>query len=102
MQEDIISSYHCYKFEFEIEDCKKTDYKKNFSQEVLNEIYDLIPMYFGLSFGCNDYDNWNGNPNAVLNDIYTSMGYWMIESYDYGSEEVENAIEELVAYAKEW
>lgn len=90
-------SYIAYKFDFEIEDCKKTEYEKNYSPEVLTEIYELIPMYFGLTFGCDDYDNWNGDPNVVLNDIYHSMGYWMIDSYDYDSAENKRASEELNA-----
>lgn len=93
----VLDEYNYYKFEFEIEDCKKTDYEKHYSSEVLNEIYEIIPMYFDSTFGCDDYDNWNGTPNVVLNDIYHSMGYWMIDSYDYDSDEIKRAVEELNA-----
>ncbi len=79
-----------YKVEF-----LKTDYEILYSKEVLDEIFEAIPMEFGQTFGCDDYDNWNGNPNDVLNDIYHSMGYWEIDSYDYGSNESKSAIEEL-------
>lgn len=89
--------YIAYKFEFEIEGCQKTEYEKNYSSEVLTEIYELIPMCFGLTFGYDDYDNWDGTPNTVLNDIYHSMGYWMIDCYDYDSEEIKRASEELNA-----
>lgn len=95
LQEEFVSEYRHYKFEFEIKDCKKTDYEKNFSKEVLNEIYDLIPMYYGFSFGCDDYDDWSGDPNSVLNDIYHSTGCWMMDGYEYGSEEVKKANEEM-------
>lgn len=81
-----------YKLEF-----KKTEYEKNFSSEVLKEIYEINPMWFGLTFGCDDYDNWNGTPNVVLNDIYQSMGCWRLDSYDYDTDEVKRANEELNA-----
>ncbi len=93
------AKYIAYKFSRTITGCKKTDYEKHYSSEVLKEVYELIPMYFGLTFGCDDYDNWNGTPNAVLNDIYHSMCYWMIDSYDYDSDEVKRANEELSSSA---
>ena len=79
-----------YKFEF-----VKTGYENRYPKEVINEIFEAIPMEFGLTFGCDDYNNWDGNPNYILNDIYHSMGYWGMDSYDYDSEEHKSAVEEL-------
>lgn len=79
-----------YKIEF-----IKKDYENHYSKEVLNEIYEAIPTEFGLSFGCDDYDNWNGAPNDILNDTYHSMGCWKMESYDYGTSEHKKAVQEL-------
>lgn len=70
---------------------QKTDYEKRYSEEVLNEISELFP----IEFGCDDYNNWDENPNTVLNDIYYSMGRWAIDTYDNESAEHKAAVEEL-------
>lgn len=69
----------------------KTDYEKHFSEEVLNEISDLLP----IDFGFNDYNNWNGDPNTVLNDVYYSIGRWTVEMYECDSTEHKMVVEEL-------
>ncbi|MBQ3044654.1 MAG: hypothetical protein IJD49_01755 [Clostridia bacterium] len=69
----------------------KTDYEKRFSEEVLNEFSELVP----IEFGCDDYKNWDGDPNTILNDIYYSMGRWAVDTYDCESAEHKMAVEEL-------
>ena len=72
------------KYSFEIQ---KTDFEKNYSEELLMNISRLVPMEFGLD----DYDNWNGTPNEVINDVLccvqVSRNNWFFERYDSDSPE---------------
>lgn len=54
------------KYRFTIQ---KSDFEKNYSEETLMEISNLVPMEFGYD----DYDNWNGTPNEVINDALFCM-----------------------------
>lgn len=66
---------------------QKTDFEKNYSEETLMKISRLVPMEFGLD----DYDNWNGTPNEVVNDVLCCMknsrNDWFFERYDSDSPE---------------
>lgn len=72
------------KYSFTIQ---KTDFEKNYSEEILMNISRLVPMGFGLD----DYDNWNGTPNEVINDVLrcvrVSRNNWFFERYDSDSPE---------------
>ncbi len=72
------------KYSFTIQ---KTDFEKNYSEELLMNISKLVPMEFGLD----DYNNWNGTPNEVINDVLrcvrVSRNNWFFERYDSDSPE---------------
>lgn len=70
---------------------EKTDFDKIYPEEVLDEISRFIPM----EYGCDDYDNWDGTPNEIINDIYYCCSRFLFDSYDYGSREWEKAIAEM-------
>ena len=48
---------------------RKVNFEKEYSEEFLMEILTLIPM----EFGCDDYDNWGGTPNEILNDAFSDL-----------------------------
>ncbi len=74
---------------------QKTDFEKNYSEEILMNISSLVPMEFGLD----DYDNWNGTPNEVINDVLrcvqNSRNNWFFERYDSDSPEYTAARNEM-------
>lgn len=80
------------KYSFTIQ---KTDFEKNYSEELLMNISRLVPMKFGLD----DYDNWNGTPNEVINDVLccvqVSRNNWFFERYDNDSPEYIAAEKEI-------
>lgn len=80
------------KYSFTIQ---KTDFEKNYSEEILMNISRLVPMGFGLD----DYDNWNGTPNEVINDVLrcvqVSRNNWFFERYDNDSPEYTAAQNEM-------
>lgn len=84
--ETIRISNEKYQFTFE-----KTNFEDNYSEEFLKELSILIPMDFGYE----DYENWNGTPNEILNDVYHGGYYWRIGGYDYKSEEWNAAKSEI-------
>ncbi len=75
---------------------QKTDFEKNYSEEMLMNISSLVPMEFGLD----DYDNWNGTPNEVINDVLrcmkSSRNNWFFERYDSDSPEHTAARNEML------
>ena len=80
------------KYSFTIQ---KTDFEKNYSEEILMNISSLVPMEFGLD----DYDNWNGTPNEVINDVlccvHVSRNNCFFERYDNDSPEYTAAQNEM-------
>ncbi len=80
------------KYSFTIQ---KTDFEENYSEEILMNISSLVPMEFGLD----DYDNWNGTPNEVVNDVLcclkNSRNNWFFERYDSDSPEYTAALNEI-------
>lgn len=84
--ETIKVSNEKHQFTFE-----KTNFEDNYSEEFLEELSILIPMDFGYE----DYENWDGTPNEILNDVYHSGYYWRIGGYDYESEEWNAAKSEI-------
>lgn len=70
---------------------EKTDFEKNYSEELLMEILRLIPM----EYGCDDYKNWNGTPNEILNDAYFGTSVWQCEGFEYNSLEWNNGVKEM-------
>jgi len=83
------------KYRFTIQ---KSDFEKNYSEETLMEISNLVPMEFGYD----DYDNWNGTPNEIINDVLlclrNSRDNWFFERYSYGSDEWKAALTEIETY----
>ncbi len=75
----------------------KTDFEKNFDEELLLKLSETIPMEFGYE----DYDKWNFSANVILNDVLlgneSRIGYW-IERYDFESEQAKKAQEEMMSY----
>ena len=57
--ESVIVESDNYKFTL-----KKSDFENNYSEDILMKISNLIP----LEYGKNDYENWNGTPEEVIND----------------------------------
>lgn len=61
---------------------QKTEFEKNYSEEILMDITRLVPMLYGYD----DYENWNGTPNEVINDalwcMQASRNNWFFERYD--------------------
>ncbi len=80
------------KYRFTIE---KTDFEKNFSEEELMAISRLVPMEYGYD----DYYNWNGTPDEVINDallcMKNSRNDWFFERYDTDTPQWNAALEEL-------
>lgn len=70
---------------------RKVNFEKEYSEEFLMEILTLIPM----EFGCDDYDNWGGTPNEILNDAFFGSSIWQVEGFEYGSVEWNQAVDEL-------
>ncbi len=70
---------------------KKTNFEENYSKEFLLELLDLIPMEYGYD----DYDNWNGTPNEILNDAFFGTSVWRIDGYEYKSDEWNDAVAEM-------
>ena len=80
------------KYQYTIE---KTDFEKNYSEEELMAISRLVPMEYGYD----DYYNWNGTPDEVINDallcMKSSRNDWFFERYDSDSPQAKAALEEL-------
>ena len=70
---------------------KKTNFEDNYSEEFLMELLDLIPMEYGYD----DYDNWNGTPNEILNDAFFGTSVWRVGGYEYKSDEWNAAVAEI-------
>lgn len=86
------------KYRFTIQ---KTDFEKNYSEETLMEISELVPMEFGYD----DYYNWNGSPNEVINDVLlclrNSRNNWFFERFPNESAEWKSAEAEIETYEYE-
>lgn len=52
-----------WKYTFEI---PKTDFESKYSEKELFMFLDFIP----LSFGCDDYYDWSGDGNQIINDMF--------------------------------
>lgn len=80
------------KYQYTIE---KTDFENNYSEEELVAISCLVPMEYGYD----DYYNWNGTPDEVINDallcMKNSRNNWYFERYDTDSPQWSAALEEL-------
>lgn len=76
----------------------KTDFEDNYSDELLLNIVELIPM----SYGADDYDNWDGTPEEVINDAimcnFNSKKLMYFERYDSNSPEWQAALDEIAGY----
>lgn len=70
---------------------EKTDFENNYSEELLMEILNIIPM----EYGCDDYENWNGTPNEILNDAFFSANISHFECFEYDSAEYNDAVREM-------
>lgn len=85
-----------YSFTFE-----KTDFEHNYSEDFLMEVSNLVPMEFGYD----DYDNWNGTPNEVVNDVLYCMkpsrGHWFFYRYSTDSPQWVAAEKEMSTYPYE-
>ncbi|MBQ2841464.1 MAG: hypothetical protein IJE72_00345 [Clostridia bacterium] len=61
---------------------QKTNFEKYYSEELLMDITHLVPMLYGYD----DYENWNGTPNEVINDalrcMQASRNNWFFERYN--------------------
>ncbi len=79
---------------------EKTAFEKNYSEEFLLKIYNMLPMDYGYE----NYYNWNGKANEILNDAticcYSSRNWWF-ERFDYGSEQKKVAKEEIMSYGED-
>lgn len=77
---------------------QKSDFEKNCSEELLMKISDLIP----LEYGCDDYDNWDGTPEEVINDAiscsFDSRKAMFFERFSPDSPEGEIARNEISGY----
>lgn len=76
----------------------KTDFEKDYSEELLMKISDLIP----LQYGCDDYENWNAKPEEVINDAiscsFDSRKATFFERFSPDSPEGEIARNEIAGY----
>ena len=70
---------------------QKTNFEENYSEEFLMELLELIPMEYGYE----DYDNWNGTPNEILNDAFFGSAVWRVGGYEYKSDEWNAAVAEM-------
>ncbi len=78
----------------------KTDFEKNFDEELLLKLSETIPMEFGYE----DYDKWNSSANIILNDVIlgcSSRYDCGLERYDFESEQVKKAQAEMMSYSEE-
>lgn len=74
---------------------QKTNFEKNYSEELLIDITNLVPMLYGYD----DYENWNGTPNEVINDalrcMQASRNNWFFERYDSDTVQWKSAYNEM-------
>lgn len=93
LYESIVIESDKYKFTL-----KKTDFEKNYSEELLMKISALIP----LQYGCDDYESWNGTPEEVINDAiscsFDSRSATFFERFSPDSPEGEKARDEIAGY----
>ncbi len=79
----------------------KTDFEKNFDEELLLKLSETIPMGFGYE----DYNKWDSSANVILNDVLLcndSRFDCRLERYDFfESEQSEKAKAEMMSYSKE-
>lgn len=78
----------------------KTDFEKNFDEELLLKLSETIPMEFGYE----DYDKWDSSANVILNDVILgacSRFDCRLERYDFESERAKKAQEEMMSYSEE-
>ncbi len=77
---------------------QKSDFEKNYSEELLTKISELIPLQYGVD----DYPDWNGTPEKVINDAilcgFDSRSPMYFERYDSESPEWQAALEEIESY----
>ena len=91
--ETVVIENSKYKFTLQ-----KSDFEKNYSEETLMKISSIIP----LEYGCDDYDNWDGTPEEVINDAiqgsFDSRKATFFERFSPGSPEDETARIEIAGY----
>ena len=91
--ESVVIKNKNYKFTLQ-----KSDFEKNYSEELLMKISELIP----LEYGCDDYDNWDGTPEEVINDAicgsFDSRNTFTVNAYSYDSPQAEAAKAEVEGY----
>lgn len=75
------------KYKYTIE---KKAFEDNYSEEFLMG----LSSYFRMDFGYEDYDNWNGEVNCVLNDL-SFGGNVDFDSFEYNSPEWKEAVAEM-------
>ena len=78
----------------------KTDFEKNFDEELLLKLSETIPMEFGYE----DYDKWDTSANVILNDVILgacSRFDCRLERYDFESEQAKKAKAEMMSYSEE-
>ncbi|MBQ3044655.1 MAG: hypothetical protein IJD49_01760 [Clostridia bacterium] len=91
--ETVVIENSKYKFTLQ-----KSDFEKNYSEETLMKISSIIP----LEYGCDDYDNWDGTPEEVINDAicgsFDSRSSFNIEMYSFDGPERKAAEAEIEGY----
>lgn len=95
--ETVVIENSKYKFTLQ-----KSDFEKNYSEETLMKISSIIP----LEYGCDDYDNWDGTPEEVINDAirgsFDSRSSFDFEKhYLHGDSERKAAEAEIEGYEYE-
>lgn len=69
---------------------EKKAFEDNYSEEFLMS----LSRFYRMEFGFKDYDNWNGEANAVLNDLMINGGLWF-DCFEYNSPEWIAATDEM-------
>ncbi len=75
------------KYKYTIE---KKAFEDNYSEEFLMG----LSSFFRMNFGYEDYENWNGEANSVLNDLKFD-GNIYFDSFEYNSPEWKKAVAEM-------
>lgn len=83
------------KYKFTVQ---KTDFEKNYSDELLMKMYALFPEKYGFD----DYGGWDGTPEEVINDAvsanFSLIGPNFFEMYEEDSPEYQEAVAEIEGY----
>lgn len=82
------------KIEIDDGEYKYTLEKKAFEDNYSEEFLMGLSSFFVMDFGYEDYDNWNGETNDVLNDLIINGRIWF-DSFEYNSSEWNKAVTEM-------